>query len=89
MSQESLRALLAQVHKRLEKTGLDDQDARAMLSTVLRDIERTLHRGTPDHAAQAIAAPKVEALAVQLEADHPALVQVLRELVVLLGGAGI
>ena len=87
MSQENLRALLAQLHKRLEKTGHVDQDARASLSTVMRDIERTLHR--EDKAGQVAAAPKVEALAIQLEVDHPALVQTLRELAILLGGAGI
>jgi predicted component of type VI protein secretion system len=90
MSQETLRELLAKVHQRLEKGGPLDQDARAMLSTVTRDIERAINRSGPDAAAQAAAtAPRVEALAVQLESEHPALVQVLREITNILSNAGI
>ena len=90
MSQETLRELLAKVHQRLEKGGPLDQDARAMLSTVTRDIERALNRSGPDGVAHAAAsAPKVEALAVQLESEHPALVQVLREITNILSNAGI
>jgi predicted component of type VI protein secretion system len=90
MSQETLRELLAKVHQRLEKGGPLDQDARAMLSTVTRDIERALNRNGPDAVAQAaVSAPRVEALAVQLESEHPALVQVLREITNILSNAGI
>jgi len=90
MNQETLRELLAKVHQRLEKGGPIDQDARAMLATVTRDIERALNRSSPNAMAQAASsAPRVEALAVQLEAEHPALVQVLREITKVLSGAGI
>jgi predicted component of type VI protein secretion system len=90
MSHETLRELLAKVHQRLEKGGPLDQDARAMLATVTRDIERALNRSGPEAVAQAAAsAPRVEALAVQLESEHPALVQVLREITNILSNAGI
>jgi hypothetical protein len=88
MSEESLRELLAQVHERLRQAGSVDQDSRAMLATVMRDIERALNRGTPATAAKTGAVPRVEALAVQLEADHPALGQALRQLIDLLVKAG-
>ena len=35
MNQETLRELLAKVHQRLEKGGPIDQDARAMLATLV------------------------------------------------------
>ena len=90
MSDENLRELLTRVHEHLAKAGSIDQDSRALLATVVRDIERTLHKGGAGAAAKAAEnAPRLEALAVQLETQHPALVGVLREVVDLLGKAGI
>lgn len=90
MSDESLRELLARVHEHLGKAGSIDQDSRALLATVLIDIERALLRGGKSSVAKAAeSAPRLEALAVQLETQHPALVHVLREVVDLLGKAGI
>jgi hypothetical protein len=90
MSEDNLRELLARVHEHLAKAGPIDQDSRALLATLVRDIERTLHRGGEDAVAKAAeSAPRLEALAVQLEAQHPALVQVLRQFIDLLAKAGI
>lgn len=90
MSEENLRDLLARVHERLAKAGSIDQDSRALLATIVRDIERTLHRGGDDAIAKAAEhAPRLEALAVQLETQHPGLAQVLRQFVDLLAKAGI
>ena len=90
MSEDNLRELLARIHERLEKSGSLDQDSRALLATLTRDIERTLSTGTADATAKAAeSAPRLEAYAVQLEAEHPALAQVLRQLVNLLSNAGI
>ncbi len=90
MADENLRALLAQLRERLAQAGSIDQDLRALLSNVVRDIERTLHQGGAAAAAQAAeSAPRLEAVAVQLEAEHPALAQVLRQFVSLLASAGI
>ncbi len=90
MSDENLRELLARIQDRLAKAGSIDQDSRALLATVVRDIERTLNRGGEGAAAQAAqSAPRLEAVAVQLETEHPALVQVLRQFIDLLVKAGI
>jgi hypothetical protein len=94
MTQESLRELLARVHERLAASGSLDQESRALLATVMRDIERALGvsgAAGGDRAAQAVAAqaPRLEALAVRFEAGHPALAETVRELIDALGRAGI
>lgn len=91
VSEESLRELLARVHERLGQTGTMDDDSRKLLATVMRDIERALGRGGPrDAAASAKAhAPRLESLAVRFEADHPALAEVVRDVIDTLGKAGI
>ena len=86
MSEESLRDLLARVHQHLTAGGSVEADVRAQLSTVMRDIERTLG-AAPDSAAAA--APRLETLAVKFEASHPALAETLREVIDALGKAGI
>lgn len=91
MSQESLRELLARVHERLSHAGSVDAESRELLMTVMRDIERALGREgqAARETAQPAAVPRLEALAVQFEAEHPALARVLRQLVDALGKAGI
>ncbi len=90
---ESLQALLARVHERLSEAGSVDADSRALLGQVMGDIERALQGGraaVPTVAATAEThTPRLEALAVQFEADHPALADGLRSLADLLGKAGI
>ena len=78
MSQETLRELLARVHERLSQSGSVDSEARELLGTVMRDIERALGRRT-----------QLESLAVQFEADHPQLAELLRRIIDALGKAGI
>ncbi|HEY0768030.1 MAG TPA: DUF4404 family protein [Steroidobacteraceae bacterium] len=95
MTQESLRELLARVHERLSASGSLDRESRALLGTVMRDIERALApaaQTAPGPAALAPAAahaPRLESLAVQFEAGHPALAELLRQLIDALGKAGI
>jgi len=95
MTQESLRELLARVHERLSASGSVDRELRQLLGTVMRDIERALAPGaqtaspaTPAPAA-AVHAPRLESLAVQFEAGHPGLAELLRQLIDALGKAGI
>lgn len=83
MTEETLRQLLARVHERLSSSSSIDPEARDMLATVMRDIDGALGKGAPP------AAPRLEALAVQFEADHPAIAQLLRQIGALLGQAGI
>ena len=104
MTEESLRQLLARVHERLSGSSSIDPEARDMLATVMRDIDTALGReitGGP-RMAQAVTStrvspearvaatqPRLEALAVRFEAEHPALAQLLRQIGALLGQAGI
>jgi hypothetical protein len=99
VNQESLRDLLAQLHERLSSSSSLDAEGRDMLRTVMSDIERAL--GTGSSALPAAApvadrgrassghASRLEALAVQFEAQHPALAGLLRQIVDLLEKAGI
>jgi len=95
MTQESLRELLARVHERLSASGSVDRELRQLLGTVMRDIERTLAPGAqtaPNPATLTPAAahvPRLESLAVQFEAGHPGLAELLRQLIDALGKAGI
>ena len=86
MDEEGLRELLARVHQHLSAGKPVAADVREHLSTVLRDIERTL--GEDSESAPA-AAPRLEKLAVKFEASHPALAETLREVIDTLGRAGI
>jgi predicted component of type VI protein secretion system len=94
VSQESLRELLKRMHERLSSSGAIDSESRELLGIVMRDIERALDL-TPAAADSASAgqvglhASRLESLAVEFEAGHPALAEVLRELVDALGKAGI
>jgi predicted component of type VI protein secretion system len=89
MGGESLRELLAQVHQRLSASGSVDEEARELLATVMRDIERSLASGAPAASAGRASLPRLESLAVRFEAVHPALAQALREAIDALGKAGI
>lgn len=88
MSRENLRDLLGELHARLKDAPALDADSRELLTTVSHDIEQALARNTHSHAGES---PKerVEELAVEFEAEHPALARVLRQLVDALAKAGI
>ncbi len=85
MTDETLRQLLARVHERLSKSSTIDPEAREMLLTVMRDIDGALAKG----GAAGPDLPRLEALAVRFEAEHPAIAQLLRQIGALLGQAGI
>lgn len=86
MNEQDLRELLTQLHARLGSAQSLDAEGRKLLTTVLHDIEKVLARSD---AAPAPNAPRLEALAVKFEADHPALADTLRQIVDVLGKAGI
>lgn len=98
---ESLQDLLARVHERLNEAGSVDSGSRELLGQLMGDIERALQQGSRspgnvgvDSPSAMVAAaeahtPRLEALAVQFEADHPSLSAALNRLVDLLGKAGI
>src|SRR4029077_13305937 len=86
MTQESLRELLARVHERLSASGSIDREARALLGTVMHDIERALAPGA--HSA-AVHGPRLKSLAGHFQAAHRGLAELLRQLIDALGKAGI
>jgi len=92
---ESLRELLTRAHERLSGATTVDPEARQLLVTLTRDIERALGSAGPPPTGAAErrvgrdSVSRLEALAARFDADHPALAQTLRELVDLLGKAGI
>jgi len=86
--QETLRELLGRVHERLSHAASVDQESRKLLATLTRDIERTLG-AQRSKKLERESLPRLEALAVRFEAEHPALAQVLRQLIDALGKAGI
>jgi hypothetical protein len=85
---ESLRDLLRRAHERLSRTATVDSESRALLVSLTQDIERAL-AGRSGARPDAPPVQRLEALAVRFEADHPALAQVLRQLIDALGKAGI
>jgi predicted component of type VI protein secretion system len=92
MGEESLRELLGRLHERLSASGSVEGEARALLDTVMRDIERALGSLPPAAGAATLApahVPRLESLAVQFETGHPALAAHLRRLIDALGQAGI
>jgi len=97
MTDETLRQLLSRVHERLNGSSTIDPETREMLATVMRDIEGALGRGTSYVASTPVSAdarvaatqPRLEALAVRFEAEHPAIARLLRQIGELLGQAGI
>jgi hypothetical protein len=85
MSDEDLRDLLAQLHARLGRAKSLDGESRKLLTTVARDIETALGTGTTPKTTL----EPIEELAVRFETDHPAVADVLRQIVDTLGKAGI
>lgn len=92
VSEETLRQLLARVHERLRQAGSVDAESRKLLTALVGDIERALGQRGARHAAGGSAgshAPGLESLAVRFEADHPALAEVIRDVIDALVRVGI
>jgi len=90
---ESLQQSLARLHAELGAASRVDPQSRQLLRELLADIERILQEGSADQKPSARrverSVPRLEALAIEFEADHPALAGSLRQLVDLLGRAGL
>jgi len=85
---DSLKQSLAKLHEELTRSPRLDTASRQMLRTALADIERLLQQGAVKTAAGS-APHRLEALAVNFEADHPSLAASLRQFIDLLGRAGL
>jgi hypothetical protein len=93
MVNSDLRQQLAALHAELARTSTVDPQSRELLVSVLRDITRLLGP-TEDSAAispehEPPLTDRLDGVAVQFEAEHPALGAALRRLVDALGKAGI
>ena len=94
---KQLQQSLTRLHAELASAPRIDPASKKLLREVLADIERVLHepprasaevRHKAEHPAGP-SAPKLEALAIEFEAEHPTIAGSLRQLVDLLGRAGL
>jgi hypothetical protein len=86
MAEDNLRELLTQLHTRLGNAQSLDAESRKLLTTLSQDIERAIGRASEETAP---ARNSLESTAVKLEAEHPALAGVVRQIVDVLAKAGI
>ena len=88
MNSEQLHKILARLRLELGKTSSIDEDSRSLLQEVMREAEKLPTKpagGASSHSRL----QRLEALAVQFEADYPTLGATLRELIELLARAGV
>lgn len=84
-----LKDRLASLHAELARTRtIDDPELRQRLIELLGDITRLLGKPTTAGEHESLI-EQLDALAVRLEADHPALGAAIRQVVDTLGKAGI
>ncbi len=89
---DHLQQFLRRLHVELAQTPRVDDASRQLLRDVLNDIERVLRQGVAAAASTPPAAAslsRLEALAVDFEADRPALAASRRQFVDLRGPAGL
>jgi hypothetical protein len=86
-----LQQSLSQLHAELVRTPRADEASKRLLREVLSDIERLLSKDASavGAGAQAVSPSRLEALAVEFEAEHPSLAASLREFIDLLARAGL
>jgi Domain of unknown function (DUF4404) len=87
MEKDSLREHLAKLHAELSEAHRDNPDTHGPLGEVLPDIKRLAEQ--PGAAADVSLPQRLERVAVQFEAEHPALAGSVRRIVDLLGEVGI
>jgi hypothetical protein len=85
-----LRERLASLHNELARTSAVDPQSREILITLLSDITRLLGPSSSrSEDEQRSVAERLDELAVQFEAEHPALGTAIRQVVDTLAKAGI
>ncbi len=84
MDPNGLHARLEQLHAELSKTGSVDAGSSRLLEDIMADIRRLT--GAPENASLP---ERLEGVAVQFAAGHPALAESARRLVDLLGKIGV
>jgi hypothetical protein len=86
MNSDELHRTLERLRDELRRSSSLDEESRRLLHDVARDAERLpKSSGTTTHSW----VERLEELAVRFEADHPTLGASLRELMEILGKAGV
>lgn len=83
-----LRKQLESLHSELARTNTVDRESRDLLVTLLTDISRLLE-SKPVAADERSLTERLDEIAVQFEAEHPALGTAIRRVVDTLAKAGI
>jgi hypothetical protein len=96
---KQLQESLTRLHAELAAAPRIDPASRELLREVLADIERVLHAPPPQapkiapksthRVSASTSMPRLEALAIEFDAEHPTIAGTLRQLVDLLGRAGL
>ena len=87
MDEKTVRERLAKLHAELDQAHRANPAAREGLNSILPDVKRMSETGIED--ADTAMPARLEQVAVQFEADHPALAGSVRRIVDLLGEVGI
>jgi Domain of unknown function (DUF4404) len=87
MDKDSLRERLAKLHAELSDAHRQDPETHRPLAEILPDIKRLAEE--PEASKDASLPQRLERVAVQFEAEHPALAGSVRRIVDLLGEVGI
>ena len=86
---EDLRQQIETLHAELAKVSSVEPQSRAVLIALLSDITRLLEQSNRISVEQQSLTGRLDGLAVQFEAEHPALGSALRQVVDTLSKAGI
>ena len=90
MDSDTLRGHLTALHEELRDARQIDPRSSALLTEVLKDIQRILDANHENARTAGIPlADRLEKVAVQFEADHPGLAASSRRLIDLLGKVGL
>ncbi len=89
MDDRELRKLLEQVHSEIERTPVIDEKGQALLSDLGDDIRALLNRSKSRTQPQPLTIQRIEETIDQLEVTHPALTNMLSELLATLTNSGI
>jgi Domain of unknown function (DUF4404) len=89
MDNDSLRERLARLHAELSDAHRGDPEANRPLGEILPEIKRLTEQPGTIGAADTTLPQRLEQIAVQFEANHPALAGSVRRIVDLLGEVGI
>jgi hypothetical protein len=84
-----LQRTLLSLHDELRQAGPLAQDDRALLETVLDDIQRVLQASGTSEVASSVHGDTLEGAAVRLEAGHPGVANAIRAVLDALAKAGI